>query len=558
MGIKLRSLRFSNYLGVGPEPVALEFHPRCTVFCGPNNSGKTTMLSAISLLAETMRASSWVQVGPGFQISNTTASVSQEVFNFRSRASESIFESEIDVDRRLLSFSVDGDQTKPVQLALRIALAPGQKTLHHMTINSDPPVFAPKTRTDFFEPQPNGIYYTQRDNRGAAILDLPKLLADRTAFFPSARNVGVEQGSSTDDIAQLARGSGITSWVLNSMNPNPREGASVKRHELLKAFESEFGNFAGFSPCSLSVGGNELNVHIDGHPIPISRLGAGVAECLIMMLVCKLARELAQILQRPPIEILLIEEPELHLHPRLQRLFLGYLLQYAEANDVQLILSTHSATVLNAVYSVGTVHRTRFDDERRQVRVRSVAATDQLLALLKDIGASPGDVLQADKVLWVEGPHDIPVFQAWKSKAPSFQNQTVAVLSLGGDDPASDAFDINQLVTLNPNCLVVLDSERTGPSGSPKAARLTTQGKCQQAGITCLLTDRRATENYFTSRALASIYPNVPPQIDPYAKLTNYIPSFSKDNNGMIAAAMDWSDLSSTDVGEAIEGFLKR
>jgi hypothetical protein len=343
------------------------------------------------------------------------------------------------------------------------------------------------------------------------------------------------------------------------MNPLAKDNISVRHNKLLKEFESEFGNFAGFPGCSLSVGGNELNVHIDGHPAPLSRLGTGIGECLLIMLVSKLARELPKILNRPPIDVLVIEEPELHLHPRLQRLLLSYLLQYAEANDVQLILSTHSATVLNAVCAAGgEVYRTQFDNDKHQITVYPAATTDRLLSLLKDIGASPGDLLQADKVLWVEGPHDIPVFKAWLSKAPSFQNQAVSVLSLGGDAPASDDFDINQLLVLNPNCLIVLDSEKTGLNASAKPTRQKTEGKCREAGIHCLLTERRSTENYFTYRALSTIYSGFASEVEPYAKLTDYDPSFSKDDNGRIAAAMEWSDLAATDVGQALEAFLKR
>src|SRR5260370_7221819 len=109
----------------------------------------------------------------------------------------------------------------------------------------------------------------------------------------------------------------------------------------------------------------------------------------------------------------------------------------------------------------GSVYRTEYDSAKQQVLVNPVRATDRLLALLRDIGASPGDLLQADKVLWVEGPHDIPVFKAWLSKAPNFQNQSVAVLPLGGDDPPSDDSHLNQLPHLTPNSLVLLHTERT-------------------------------------------------------------------------------------------------
>jgi hypothetical protein len=41
--MKLRSLRIVKYLGASNEGVTVDFHPHCTAFCGPNNSGKTTI-----------------------------------------------------------------------------------------------------------------------------------------------------------------------------------------------------------------------------------------------------------------------------------------------------------------------------------------------------------------------------------------------------------------------------------------------------------------------------------------------------------------------------------
>jgi len=107
---------------------------------------------------------------------------------------------------------------------------------------------------------------------------------------------------------------------------------------------------------------------------------------------------------------------------------------------------------------------------------------------------------------------------------PCFQNQ--AVLSLGGDDPASNFI-----------------RDRDGAFGP---------------AIGCPLTDRRATENYFTLGAIANLYENVPLQLSHYQPLIDLIPSFLKYDNGTIAAQMDRADIADTHVGQAIEGFLRR
>jgi hypothetical protein len=279
-----------------------------------------------------------------------------------------------------------------------------------------------------------------------------------------------------------------------------------------------------------------------------------------MMLVCKLAKELQPfMMNQPPIDIIIVEEPELHLHPRLQRVFVEYLLAYCSNNNTQLILSTHSSTVLNVVQQRGgQIVRTEWNESGQQISAHPVSTTEHLLRLFKEIGVSPGDVLQAEKVLWVEGPHDIPVFREWISKAPSFRNQSVAIVSLGGDDPASSDFDFNAVKEINPNCMVVLDSERSVAGGRPKGKRLTSKSKCAAAGIQCHLTDFRSTESYFSSSGLAAVYPSVPPALDPFTELSKQVSGFSKYDCGKVASEMTWAEIEATDLGKRIEEFLTR
>ena len=164
---------------------------------------------------------------------------------------------------------------------------------------------------------------------------------------------------------------------------------------------------------------------------------------------------------------------------------------------------------------------------------------------------------RADKVLWVEGPHDVPVFQTWLLKSPEIGDQSVAVLPVAGHQSASRHFDVKQLLKVNPNCLVILDSERTAPGGKPDHNRLKVARRFVESGVPHMLTERRATENYFPVKALTLFYTGVPDEIDPFRKLNEQIVGFSKHDNGSIAEAMEWPEIASSDIGRALVSFLK-
>ena len=110
-----------------------------------------------------------------------------------------------------------------------------------------------------------------------------------------------------------------------------------------------------------------------------------------------------------------IEEPEIHFHPRLQREFVDVLIR--ETQNIYLV-STHSPTLINLRATLPTA-------QARQVQVihtrieagatkgRSVLSDEQGVSVLVDLGVKASDLLQANCVVWVEGPSDQIYLKHW-------------------------------------------------------------------------------------------------------------------------------------------------
>ena len=81
----------------------------------------------------------------------------------------------------------------------------------------------------------------------------------------------------------------------------------------------------------------EVSVKIDGVESALVDVGFGVSQVLPIV---------ALLFSAPPGSIVLLEQPELHLHPNAQSLLADLLLHVAETRNLQLIVESHSEHVL--------------------------------------------------------------------------------------------------------------------------------------------------------------------------------------------------------------------
>jgi hypothetical protein len=177
-------------------------------------------------------------------------------------------------------------------------------------------------------PQPlDGARYDVRSGKDFAhlgemigtVVDLPASLLRKVVYFPSRREatLGVPGVPS-----EMASGRGLVSWLKSAASADPSNLQAQRDHAILKDFEQEFTHFAGLRSLALSVPDftnpvpqdfiPEISATVDGQLLPISKLGLGLAEALIILLFAKVSQELD-----PSIDVFLLEEPELHFasHP---------------------------------------------------------------------------------------------------------------------------------------------------------------------------------------------------------------------------------------------------
>jgi hypothetical protein len=182
---------------------------------------------------------------------------------------------------------------------------------------------------------------------------------------------------------------------------------------------------------------------------------------------------LAWVSRRPKGSLCVIEEPETHLHPVLQRHLAARLAILARDNSLQIFMSTHSAVFLNpSVWQVVDSDLAIFHVDGKNV-VRVDNTHKRYGKLLDELGARVSDLLQANCVIWVEGPSDRIYIRSWLEKWSEYNKSFKPIENVhyvfsfyGGSilshfDAGSPAEidDAISMLKLNRNSFVVMDRD---------------------------------------------------------------------------------------------------
>lgn len=126
-----------------------------------------------------------------------------------------------------------------------------------------------------------------------------------------------------------------------------------------------------------------------GKKLDILYLGSGLKHFIDVLLKATISNA----------KILLLDEPEMGLHPDLQRRFISYIKQLAKYKNLQIFMATHSQILLNYADSISYYRITNSKGKRKLLSV----SDDAIHTLLSDMGIRPSDVFNQDICLMVEG-----------------------------------------------------------------------------------------------------------------------------------------------------------
>lgn len=442
---------------------------KINVICGRNNSGKSTFLDALN------RPYNEVDKSPdvGISFSEETVKVFERAFENRvySHIAGHYLSVISDIANENESCWFANDRDQFFQLVNERASVPRQINVgddenpviidNSIRTTSDDDVKIYQALNDgwntFFNV--DGI---KHGNRIRPVLVSPKRSLELTKAINTAEPVD-------------QTGVGLLNYLFFAQNQNEQSPDKKVYNKILTAFVEIS---SGYEFTIVANQQNSISLSFkssDSDWIDASACGLGLRDLLVILYFSISGKH----------NLILLEEPENHIHPDIQKKLLRFL---KEKTDKQYFIATHSNVFLNSTY-VDRVFFTEFKDG-----LINLSDATSRAKILHSLGYSVTENLVSDLIILVEGSSDKEVLEEFLSKIGFDAKYDIKIWILGGDEMTKQDLSV---FSQDRKVVALIDQDPQS-----EKTRLEFQKNCEENSIHCHKLERYSIESYFSVRAL--------------------------------------------------------
>ena len=365
--------------------------------------------------------------------------------------------------------------------------------------------------------------------RTGPLQSISKLLASTTYVGPFRNAINIGAAERYFDI-QTGEAF-IKTWK------NFKSGMSKKASEVCRRLELQLARIFGYEDFQINSLANDRDLQIiaDGRSYKSADMGAGILQFVIVLANAALF----------PSCFVLIDEPEIGLHPTLQMDFLTTLAAYAADG---LFFATHNLGLARA--SADRIYSIRRIAGSHASEVRPFESATNLTELLGELGFNAYRDLGFQKVLLVEGPSDVKAVQQFLRHLR--KEHEVLLLPLGGAGMINGNIrvQLQEIKRIGAEVFALIDSERPHAGVDVSTDRKEFMQLCREAEIQCCILERRALDNYLTERAIRKVKGEKYSALAHFEKLKDAKQPWAKEENWIIIREMEKVEFEFTDLGK--------
>lgn len=266
-------------------------------------------------------------------------------------------------------------------------------------------------------------------------------------YIPAFRELREGQRPASPDSFDGAQ---VISTLHDMQHPVPGEERARTTFDHIQRFVRDL---IGDTQLELEIppSKNEIVISHNGHRMRLDSFGSGMHQ---LVLICA---ALAMYENR----YVFLEEPETHMHPELQRRLLQFI---SDRTSNTYFITTHSNIFLDFRPEIGIYH---VRNDGMCTTIEDCSTSKPAREILDDMGYRASDMLQANGVIWVEGPSDRIYLNTWlRLVDPSLiEGIHYGVAFYGGkvlahfsavDDPIDDLLKV---LRINRNAFFIMDRD---------------------------------------------------------------------------------------------------
>ncbi|MEA1015038.1 ATP-binding protein [Sphingosinicella sp. LY1275] len=314
-------------------------------------------------------------------------------------------------------------------------------------------------------------------------------------YVPAFRQLDTRLEKFAHEYRLSSEGEHIIDELAAVASPTYENQDKKTSFEKLRAF---IGDIVGRPNVQIEIPYDKstINVNLDGQVLPIEALGSGIHELFMLA---------SQVVLNEG-KVVLLEEPEVHMHPEFQRKFMLFI---RDNIDSQFFITTHSAVIIDTdgakVFGVSS--------KDGEAAIAPLLEDQSRREMCRELGYRASDLLQANSIVWVEGPSDRIYLKHWLHEiAPDLREGIeFSIMFYGGkllshlSAEDAEVEDFISLLPINRYSALLVDSD-LGRAGQPlRPTKQRVLDELSRVGGFGWVTAGREVETYvpYETRAIA-------------------------------------------------------